>query len=235
MIYVASDLHGCLPADFQKLLDQAGFGDDDFLFILGDVIDRGKWGAEFLLWLTQQPNVQLILGNHELLMLACNFLFDKSPDEPLDNFTAREFSLLQNWLDNGGGTTIEGFWQLLKRDRDAFYGILDYLWNAPVYEEIEVNGKNFILVHSGLGNFSADRALEDYTPEELVLTRPTPETRYYADAHVIFGHTPTVSFGAEYTGRAFHTDTWSCIDVGSGYGYGPMVLRLDDMKEFYLK
>lgn len=87
MIYVSSDLHGCNPKDFQNLLNQAGFCGDDFLFVLGDVIDRGNWGAELLLWLTQQSNIQLILGNHEALMLTCSFLFEEVSEESLDNLT----------------------------------------------------------------------------------------------------------------------------------------------------
>ena len=30
MIYVSSDWHGCPPDKIKRLLDRAGFGDDDF-------------------------------------------------------------------------------------------------------------------------------------------------------------------------------------------------------------
>lgn len=234
MIYVSSDLHGCSPADFRHLLDKAGFGTEDFLFILGDVIDRGDWGAELLLWLTQQPNMQLILGNHEALMLTCSFLFDEVSDESLDNLTVKEISLVQNWIDNGGSPTLKGLRRLLKHDPESVYGILDYLHDAPLYEELELNGQRFILVHSGLGNFHADRPLADYTPEEVLMDRPSLSTSYGMDARVIFGHTPTSQFGEEFAGRAIHTESWSCIDVGVSCGFAPMVLRLNDMAEFYL-
>ena len=75
MIYVTADLHGIHPDSLQKLLAKANFSEDDFLFILGDVIDRGAYGAELLTWLTQQPNMELILGNHEAMLLSCGFLF----------------------------------------------------------------------------------------------------------------------------------------------------------------
>ena len=234
MIYVSSDLHGCNPKDFRNLLDQAGFCDDDFLFILGDVIDRGDWGAELLLWLTQQPNIQLILGNHEALMLTCSFLFDEVSEESLDNLTLKEIGLVQNWIDNGGGPTLKGLQCLLKRDPESVYGILDYLRNAPLYEALELNGQRFILVHAGLGNFKSERPLTDYSPEELLLDRPSFSTIYGIDARVVFGHTPSNQFGGVHAGRAIHTPSWSCIDVGVAQGYAPMVLRLDDMKEFYL-
>lgn len=235
MVYVTADLHGCDPADFLRLLKQAGFKANDFLFILGDVIDRGEWGAELLLWLTQQPNMQLILGNHEALMLACRFLFEEVSEESLDKLSVHEIALVQNWIDNGGGPTLKGLQRLLKRDPEAVQGILDYLQDAPLYEEIFVNGQHFVLVHAGLGHFREDRPLAAYSPEELLLARPTLETRYAPDCRVIFGHTPSLLFGEAYTGRAVHTESWSCIDVGVALGHGPMVLRLDDRQEFYLK
>ncbi len=234
MIYVSSDLHGCSPTDFLRLLDLAGFSEDDFLFILGDVIDRGNWGAELLLWLTQQPNIQLILGNHEALMLTCSFLFDEVSEESLNNLTIKEIGLVQNWIDNGGGPTLKGLRRLLKSDPESVYGILDYLRDVPLYEDLQLNGQRFILVHAGLGNFNSKRQLSDYTPEELLLDRPSLFTNYDVDARVIFGHTPSIQLGEEYAGRAIHTSSWSCIDVGVARGYAPMLLRLDDMKEFYL-
>lgn len=234
MIYVSSDLHGCNPADFQRLLDQAGFHEYDFLFVLGDVIDRGNWGAELLLWLTQQPNIQLILGNHEALMLTCSFLFDEVSEESLNNLTIKEIGLVQNWIHNGGGPTLKGLQRLLKSDPESVYGILDYLRDAPLYENLDLNGQRFILVHAGLGNFDSERSLSDYTPEELLLDRPSLSTNYDVDGRVIFGHTPSNQFGEEYAGRAIHTSSWSCIDTGVAQGYAPMILRLDDMKEFFL-
>ena len=102
MIYVTADLHGMHPNAFQKLLDKAGFSDEDFLFILGDVIDRGEYGAQFLLWLTQQPNMALILGNHEANLLSCAFLFADVNDESLSALTMENMELVQNWLANGG-------------------------------------------------------------------------------------------------------------------------------------
>ena len=233
MLYVSSDLHGCEVAEFQRLLKQADFGPDDFLFILGDVIVRGDFGAELLLWITQQPNIQLLPGNHEALLLACAFLFEEVSEESLDNLTVKEIALVQNWVDNGGGPTLRGLRRLLKRDPESLAGILDYLHDAPLYEEVEASGQQFILVHAGLDNFAPHRPLSHYTPEELLLARPSLSTRYYEDARVIFGHTPTCRYGEEFRGKAIRTPSWVCIDTGAAMGYSPMLLRLDDMAEFY--
>ena len=35
-------------------------------------------------------------------------------------------------------------------------------------------------------------------------------------------------------GKILHTKTWIDVDVGVPYGNPPALLRLDDLKEFYL-
>ena len=234
MIFVTSDLHGCSIAEFQKLLNQAGFSNSDFLFILGDVIDRGPHGAELLLWLTEQPNMQLLLGNHEALLLACDYLFEEVTDENLDRLNAEQLNLLESWLHNGGGPTLTGLKRIMKQDPALIYGILDYLRDAPLYESLEVQGKNFVLVHAGLDHFSSNRPLSDYQSDELLFMRPTLDTSYFNDALVIFGHTPTHYIDKRFEGRAIKTPSWICIDTGSAEGHAPMILRLDDLAEFYL-
>lgn len=233
MVFVTADLHGCHPREFQQLLQRAGFTDRDFLFILGDVIDRGQYGAQLLIYLSQQTNMQLLLGNHEALMLACGFLFEEVTEDSLDRLSAEQLMLVESWLENGGGPTMSGFQKYLKQNPELVMGVLEYLQDAPLYECLEVNGREFILVHAGLDNFDPLRPLDDYAPDELLLVRPSPDTRYFPDATVILGHTPTVCYGPEHDGKALHTDTWICIDTGAAMGKTPMLLCLDTMEEFY--
>ena len=231
MIYVTSDLHGYPLEAFRKLLDSAGFSDQDFLFVLGDVIDRGEAGVELLRWMAKQPNVQLILGNHEAMLLSCAFLFQKA--EAAEELTAEDMERLALWRSNGADPTLEAFRELLHTKPDVMEGILDYLDDAPLYDYVNVNGRQFILVHAGLENFSPDKPFHRYEPDELLWVRPGSETRYFDGATVIFGHTPTYHYGEEYRGKAIKTDTWICIDTGAAAGGKPMLLRLDDMAEFY--
>jgi len=233
MVYVTSDPHGCSVEDFQSLLARADFSEEDFLFILGDVIDRGDHGAELLLWLTEQTNMQLILGNHEAMLLACRILFEEVTENSVEKITPRFLELFETWMYNGGESTMKGLNRILKRDPELFQGIMEYLEEAPLYEQVRVNGKTYVLTHSGLGNFHPDKALEEYTSRELIWERPGINTRYYEDAMVIFGHTPTELYGEEHKGRAVKTDTWICIDTGAACGGTPMLLRLGDLREFY--
>lgn len=234
MVYVTSDLHGISPEVFQALLDQVGFCDDDYLFVLGDVVDRGEHGVQLLRWMAQQPNVQLILGNHEQMLLSCEFLFSEATDETLDSLTPEHMELYSTWLFNGAQPTVRDLSILFKTEPEIFQGILEYLHEAPYYDTLTLNGKHYILVHSGMDHFSPDRPVHRYEPNDLLWARPSLHTRYYEGATVVFGHTPTEFIDPEKKGRAIRTDTWICIDTGVATGGTPMLLRLDDEKEFYL-
>ncbi len=232
MIYVSSDWHGWPLEDIQQLLEEAGFGEDDFLFVLGDVIDRGDHGAELLLWLTQQPNVQLVLGNHEAMLLSCRFLFSEVTDESLNTLTMENMTVFQTWLANGGGATLPGLRKLLKQNPEELEGLLDYLQDAPLYETVEAGGRQFILTHGGIDNFAPGKPLEVYEAHDFLWARPSPDTVYYQNAIVVFGHTPTFFYDEACRGKPFVTNSWICIDAGAADGIRPTVLRLDDLKVF---
>ena len=107
MIYVISDLHGYPLQRFKELLESADFSQEDFLFILGDVIDRnGDGGVSMLLWLTEQPNIQLILGNHEVMLLSCDFIFEEVTEGLIRELDREKLELLSNYMWNGGDVTV---------------------------------------------------------------------------------------------------------------------------------
>ena len=229
MIYVVSDLHGYPHEKFLALLDKAGFGKDDFLYILGDVVDRnGDGGVETLNWLMYQTNVQLILGNHEAMLLACSFVFDEITEDSIESLTAEKIDMLTRYQLDGGDITLKAMQKLPKETQQD---ILDYLRDCPLYETVNAGGKDFILVHAGLGNFDPNKQIEDYTTEELLWSWPELTDVYYKDKMTVFGHTPTFSFGDEYEGKIIKTDTWTDIDVGTGFGREPVLVRLEDMGE----
>ena len=230
MIYVTSDLHGYPLEKFKELLEKANFSKDDFLYVLGDVIDRGKDGVKLLRWMMLQPNVELILGNHEAIMLSNSFLFDEITEDSIERLNGSELNNYMTWISNGGRTTLDEL-KILRSSQVRY--ILEYVEEAPLYEEITVNGRDFILVHSGLGSFVYNKPVSEYSAQDLLWTRPSLSKRYIDGKTVIFGHTPTEAYGSEYRGRAVKTDTWINIDTGSAMGLAPMLLRLDDMKEIY--
>ena len=233
MIYATSDLHGYPLDRFFRLLSRAGFGDADTLFVLGDVIDRnGDGGIAMLRWMMGQDNVKLLLGNHEAMLLDCAFLFD---DAALvsDGLSPSRFEALYNWMRNGAQPTLDSLRALQNEDGGAVEALMHYLRAAPLYETVCAGDRVFLLVHSGLENFSPHRPLSNYAQEELLWCRPKPEDRYFEDVLTVLGHTPTRYFGC--SGRMLRTPTWIDIDTGAAGGGAPMLLRLNDLKPFYVE
>lgn len=231
MTYVTSDLHGYPLEKFLELLKMVNFSDEDFLYVLGDVIDRGKDGVKLLKFMMAQKNVQLILGNHEAMLLACSdFLFDGTECDT-SSLTGTNRSLFATWTSNSGQPTYEAL--SVMRPSEVRY-ILDYLKEAPLYETVTVNDREFVLVHGGLGNFRSEKPLSEYAITDLLWTRPSLYHDYYRDKTTIFGHTPTVFLKESSKGRALVTETWIDIDTGTALGLDPMLLRLDDLKQFYV-
>lgn len=233
MIYVTSDHHGYSLDFFLRLLEKARFEDQDCLYVLGDVIDRnGDGGVAMLRWMMNRPNVELILGNHEAMLLSCAFLFEEVTDESIDHLDFDQMQLLLQWMRNGSQPTMRSLRELKEKNPDALNDLLDYLRDAPLYAAVNAGGKDYLLVHSGLGNFLPEKKLSEYTPDELLWTRPSPDDEYFQNVTTIFGHTPTGYYYGE-KGKMFRADTWIDIDTGASGGGAPMLLRLDDLKAFY--
>ena len=232
--YAVSDLHSYPVEKFKALLDGVGFTDKDTLYVLGDVIDRnGDGGVELLRYFMTRPNIVLILGNHEEMLLACDFLFNKSRDDAVRFSNIENVMAYFNYLSNGGRVTLESLRELAKDAPAAVGGILGYLRDAPHIGAVTVGGQDFLLVHSGLGGFDPCKKISDYTAKDLLWTRPELDTEYFDDIITVFGHTPTLYYGDENRGKVLKTRTWIDIDVGAGQGFPPTLLRLDDLEVFY--
>lgn len=231
MIYVCSDLHGYPLDKFTELLNESGFGRDDFLYVLGDVIDRGEDGIKLLRWFSTKSNIQLLLGNHEAMMLSCSFILDEITDSSIRGFDARKMHLLSNWMGNGAGPTMNALKLLHNGVRE---GIFDFVGDLPLYEEVNVNNQTFLLMHSPppLNKFRENKPLSAYKEEDLLWTRPALYDRYYEDKTIIFGHTPTKFYGERYEGKVILSDTWIDIDTGAAAGLPPTILCLDTMQAF---
>lgn len=233
MIYTISDLHGYPVEKLKQLLKLAGFSGNDYLFILGDVIDRnGDGGIGILQWLMTVTNATLLLGNHEAMLLTCEFVIDEISEETLSDLTREKLEMLSNYIANGGDVTLR---ELRKLPRETQRDIFEYLKECPLYETVTAGGKDYILVHAGLDNFRKDRKLSDYSVDELIWTWPELTDEYFDDVHTVFGHTPTRSLDPRCNGGILRTRTWTDIDVGAAYGNEPVLFRLDDGKTFQLK
>ena len=225
MNYAVSDLHGYPVEKFKEQLADAGFSDADTLFVLGDVIDRGNDGVKLLQWMRQQSNGRSVLGNHEQMMLKCAFLFERNNG----TFSMEQRRIWSEWRASGGSLTLDALYDLPSSERRELF---DYVRSFPLFREVNCNGMEYLLTHSGISHFHPDKPLTAYHSDDFLWHRPKIYNRYYDDKTVIFGHTPTAVFDSAYEGKPYITETWIDIDAGTASGYSPLLIRLEDRNIF---
>lgn len=232
--YVISDIHGQYKM-FLDLIDKIKLKDTDTLYILGDILDRGPHPIKALMKIMEMPNTICLAGNHEYMALQClPFLMKEITEMSIDQLNEKILNNLVIWQCNGSKTTLNEFRAL---DLDMKYEVLDFLNDLQLYEELKVNGKNYLLVHGGLGNFSPEKALEDYEIEELVWSRAKYDVQYYTDVKLVTGHTPTQKIkGNPRPGYVYRKNNHIAIDCGCNLKNGRLAaVCLDTEEEFYVE
>lgn len=121
-----------------------------------------------LCWLLEQPNVQLVLGNHEAMLLSCEFVFDEITEESIGNLSAEKLELLSIYMQNGGNATLKAFRELQSTSPDKVSYIFAYLHDAPLYETVRAGENTFLLVHSGIDNFDRSKKISQYSADDFL-------------------------------------------------------------------
>ena len=235
--YVVSDIHGEYDL-FMKLLEKIHFSDNDLMYVIGDVVDRGPNPVKTLLKMMEYSNIIPLVGNHEVMALRClKYLMENESEKgnlkhqakEIEEEIAEEFL---TWHINGSITTIVEFDKLSREMQEEVY---DYLMEFSVYEVVHAGGKKYLLVHAGLGNYSPERELDDYRLDELVWDRADYGTQYFKDMYVITGHTPTQNIVKnERPGYIYRVNHHIDIDCGACFGGQLGCLCLETDEEFYV-
>ncbi len=233
MTYVLSDIHG-QKRRWESILQQIDLQPEDTLYVLGDVIDRYPDGIQILRQIMSMPNVKMLIGNHELMMLKALYYPVPEDDEFPEETMHRR---LTQWYHNGGNVTHQYLKRIRKTTRAEIFRYLDKL---PYNIEIEVNGKKYILTHAAVPDGSPHKYATDREYAVWHRYNHFPERK---DRTVIFGHTTTVQYQNVEPISILYREGWIGIDCGCSYPEGGAIftgtvgrlacLRLDDMKEFY--
>ena len=231
-VYVMGDVHGEYEK-FADLLSQIGLQDDDTLYVMGDVLDRGPHPVKVLLKLMEMPNAFCLLGNHELMALEClPFLMQEITEESVKKLDEETIGNILSWERNGSGKTLKEFRALSREEQQD---VMDYLGDFLIYEELNVAGKDYLMVHAGLGNFYPGKDIEDYSLKELIWDRAEYDITYYPDRYVITGHTPTQMIaGNPRPGYIYRTNNHIAIDCGAHRRGGRLAaICLESGEEYY--
>lgn len=192
-IFVISDLHGQFVL-LQLLLERIHFTDNDELYILGDIMDRGPNSIDIYYFVRAMDNIHMLKGNHEIMMKQSMLAALKYND--LDSDRSNPYRL---WKQNGGNKTVDSIREYLQKENipyDEYFDLrkyfinelIDFIDSLPSYIELDFKGKHYVLVHAGV---DPEAELEDNDEEVCAWIR---EYFYMSEANpnytYIFGHTP---------------------------------------------
>lgn len=152
--FVVGDIHGCY-SKLRDVLDRAKFQpDEDILYSLGDLCDRGKQNREVLDYLVSLPHFEGVFGNHDVWI--------KNYIEALLDEGHVSQAAVSCWRNNGGGSTID---DLSECNESTLRQYLDLLKRLKYRIELD----NCILQHNPIPNqWLSDRA-PSVTVDEVTL------------------------------------------------------------------
>lgn len=97
-VYAIGDVQGCYD-ELCALLEKISYEPtQDQLWFVGDLVNRGPKSLEVLRFIKQQSNVKVVLGNHDLHLLALFFGQTYSPHSLQPILTAPDREELMAWL-----------------------------------------------------------------------------------------------------------------------------------------
>lgn len=230
-----SDVHGHY-GKFLDMMNKIQFSDDDHLYIIGDVIDKGEDAGNLFLTVSNDSRVTCMLGNHELMMMDSV----KSQDD------------MYLWFRNGAANTIDQFAAVGLEYQDLITVVEQW---PVIIPRLQVGDTNFYLVHAApytekiedtkhfwdMDYDSIFHCLWDRQYGES--TRADFHALYdmYPNTFFLIGHTPVYYSSYERYNAlgapmmALHPDKKIInLDCGCAGNRRLGCLRLEDFQEFYI-
>ena len=216
-----------------ELLRVINFGPNDTLYVLGDAIDRGADSLKCLRYIMAAPNIHMLMGNHEQMML----------DALTSDYEADD-SYMHNWLGNGGTEVLPAFCKLPEDEQVA---IMEYIADLPYLTQVKIGEQNYVLVHAGLNvvdyRTSSDVSTAAVLPRQQLDDLLWIRDKFYRKKALpksitIFGHSPVPMIKKHNGGKVWRDKRFMDkvgIDGGVVYGGSLLALRLDDGAEFAVK
>jgi serine/threonine protein phosphatase 1 len=200
---IIGDAHGHFDAVL-RLLDQIALRNDDRVYFLGDLIDRGPQSKQLVNFVIEN-HYQCLLGNHEHMLLKAI-----GGEEVSDYW-------LQNWVHSGGAETLLSYNNQIPEEH------IHWFQSLPEYIDL---GKIW-LVHAGV---DPAYPLEKQTREQFcwirdefhAMTQP-----YFEDKLIITGHTVTFSFPEVQPGKIAQGVGWLDIETGVYHRKSQWLTALD--------
>ena len=159
--YVMSDIHGCYDK-YMKMLEKIGFSEDDTLYVLGDILDRGPHPVKVILINWQQNGSSTTMDEF--------YKMDKAARTEVVRFIS-EFDLYKEiFINDKTYILVHAGLGRFNPDKELWeYEIDDLVWERPDYERPYYSDKYVITGH---------------TPMMTIRSNPRPGYIYKANSHI---------------------------------------------------
>lgn len=201
-LLVVGDVHGCLNT-FEHLLKNHWDPESEILVQLGDLIDRGNFSPQTLLFAFElkkkfMNNTYFLKGNHEYELLKH---MKEGPN--------------LNWLRQCGEVTLRQF-EIKGINTSSF---LSWIEEMPLFW----GNDHLLITHAGIAS-ETDDPFNESNPNGVLWNR-TPVKNI--SRLQIIGHTPCRSHKPEYDEQS---DKWN-IDSGVYMNYGLSAIKVTEIGE----
>ncbi|MCP2732156.1 metallophosphoesterase family protein [Limnofasciculus baicalensis] len=201
---VIGDVHGHYDT-LMTLLNAIAPSEEDRVYFLGDLIDRGPKSAQVVEFV-KQSGYTCLLGNHEQMVL-----------EILGQGNIKG-SALQAWLYSGGYSTVNSYGEEgISQDH------MDWMRTLPTHLDLG----DFWLVHAGV---HPRLPIEKQTSEQFCWIREEfhgMEEPYFPTKTIITGHTITFTLPGVAPGKIAQGRGWLDIDTGAYHPKSGWLTGLD--------
>lgn len=198
------DVHGHYDA-LMLLLKAISPSQDDQIYFLGDLIDRGPKSAQVVDFVMEN-NHKCLRGNHEEMLID---VFRQG---------SKSVHALHAWLYSGGQSTLASY------DEDGVsQKHIDWISQLPLYLDLG----DVWLVHAGV---DPNISIEEQTAEEFCWIRDQfhrSNEPYFADKTIITGHTITFTLPGVQPGKLAQGNGWLDIDTGAYHPTSGWLTGLD--------
>ena len=216
--YVMSDIHG-MGALLEEMLEKISFSEDDVLYILGDMIDRGPDPAKVLDIASSRGNIIPLKGNHEDEFVGW---YDNEISRMFKKYYYNTYDILMD----------------SERTREKLPEYVSFMKSLPLYKKIKRDGECFLLAHA-----STEEILQVWKRKErLIWDTSMVDRKKGIPGYVsIVGHVPTFvirGFPKE-PATIWHSadDRLIAVDCGAAFpelGGRLACLCLETREEFYV-
>ena len=195
--FATSDFHGNWTAT-EKLLNF--LKSDDKLYFLGDVADRDKYGIRILQKIMKNPNIFMLMGNHDKWILDGIASIEWRNENSFNYYNPNDIDMdIMLWTGiNGGEPTFNALCELTSEERmDIYHYIKNLPTNIVYYNK---KGDIIYLEHAGFTpNINPGHCQHRHKHDPL-WDRGHFEDDWYAEnnVYVVHGHTPVPYLRFEY-------------------------------------